>query len=575
MSNTLPPALSSSQDADIEFAKTQDISKDIPRKRLGPKNSQDAKESIDKLYSLLKEYYSVDKIVKFLDQKTDAGDYKFKEVALQFPDDLVRDSAIVCDLLQESLPGDRRVWVLADTSYSPCCIDEVAGEHIGADLILHFGEACLNPVEKINSAYIFGKPYLDFAKVVEIFRKQYSDKDGKICIMTGTQYGLYLQDIYETLKEEYTNLVFADVDLQKSGPNSTVIDRETPTEGTGLEAYDISRMIYGLNPDQILSMGEDDDYSSITQDYDLFYIGTPPDPKLILLSTKFSSVAVVNPFSLEVSGNRTPSLSRRYRFMMIARNASTIGILVNTLSLQNTRKLLNKVVKWVKDAGKKHYMFVVGKPNVAKLANFDTIDVWCILGCGQSGIIIDSYGDYYKPIITPYELQLALLPEVSWTGKWVVDFKEVMSQPDYQDGEENSDETGRTTHEEQDEEKDEYAPEFDPVTGRLVASRPLRQLRHLQIELGDQRKAIKNSNDEKSLTTRFSSELSIGNTVSTSALQLQNHTWTGLGSDYKQQEEDEQGNFSEEGAKVEEGRSGIARDYDYDRETDDDINNRQ
>lgn len=574
MSEVLPPALSSTQDADIEFAKTKDISKDIPRGRLGPINSQKARESADQLYSLLKEYYSVDKTAQYLNQKTNSGDYKFKEVALQFPDDLVRDSAIVCQLLQESISGDRRVWVLADTSYSPCCIDEVAGEHVGADLILHFGEACLNPVEKVNSAYIFGKPYLDTAKVIELFRKQYSNKEDKICIMTDTQYSLHLHDIYVILKKEYPNLVFADVDLQKSGSNSLVIDREVTEREPGLSAYDLSRIIYGLNADQILSVGEDDDYSTITQDYSLFYIGVPPDPKLILLSTKFSSLAVVDPVTLDVSGNRTPSLSRRYRFMMIARNASTIGILVNTLSLENTRKLLNKVVKWIKNAGKKHYMFVVGKPNVAKLANFDTIDVWCILGCGQSGIVIDSYGDYYKPIITPYELQLALLPEVTWTGKWIVDFKEVMSQPDYEEEEKEKDIVGKAKESnKRDEDKDEYAPEFDPVTGKLVASRPLRQLKHLEIELSDQRKTIEGSNDEKSLATRLSSELSIGNTISTSVSQLQNHTWTGLGSDYKQQEEDEQGSFSEEGAKVEEGRSGIARDYDYDRKTKGDTNN--
>lgn len=103
MSEVLPPALSSTQDADIEFAKTKDISKDIPRGRLGPINSQKARESADQLYSLLKEYYSVDKTAQYLNQKTNSGDYKFKEVALQFPDDRS------CARFSDSMPTSSRV----------------------------------------------------------------------------------------------------------------------------------------------------------------------------------------------------------------------------------------------------------------------------------------------------------------------------------------------------------------------------------------------------------------------------------------------------------------------------------
>ena len=38
-----------------------------------------------------------------------------------------------------------RVSILGDTSYGECCVDEVAAEHIGADGLIHFGNACLTP----------------------------------------------------------------------------------------------------------------------------------------------------------------------------------------------------------------------------------------------------------------------------------------------------------------------------------------------------------------------------------------------------------------------------------------------
>lgn len=534
MTDDVAPALSTTQDADIEFAKTDDSFKNQPRRYI--------KSGTTNLDETLTEYYSLDDLAKYLETKSHEGSLHFNRVALQFPDRYVRDSTIVCRILQGMTKLD--VWVLADTSYSPCCIDEVAARHVSADIVVHFGDACLNPVEKTLSAYIFGKPYFDIPKAVNLFKEAYTKAD-KVCIMADAPYSRYINSMYKTLKPEYPNLIYADVDFNKAGNRSTVIDEYPQADLPGVEAYDISRIIRAISLDP-----SQREYSDITQDYALFYIGFPPDPKKLLLSTKFGGLTVLDPYDMSTSSGNTPSISRRYRFMMMTKHASTIGVLVNTLSLENTRKILNKVVKWIKDAGKKHYMFVVGKPNVAKLANFDTIDVWCILGCSQSGIIIDSYGDYYKPIITPYELQLALMPEVTWTGKWVVDFNEVMNQDGYRDDDED-----QKKKEDKDTDKDEYAPEFDPVTGKLVASNPLKQIKHLELELEDEPKLIKSSSDDKTLAKKFSSELMIGSTVSTSALSLQNKSWTGLGSDYKDQEMDESG------AELEEGRSGIAREY--------------
>lgn len=65
---------------------------------------------------------------------------------------------------------------------------------------------------------------------------------------------------------------------------------------------------------------------------------------------------------------------------------------------------------------------------------------------------------------------------------------------------------------------------------------------------------------------KFSSAVAIKDTVSTSAMHLQTRHWTGLGSDFQQNDSDEEAN-NEDGALVEDGRAGIARGYDYDRET--------
>lgn len=67
----------------------------------------------------------------------------YKKIALQFPDELLADAATVAEQLREKT--QKEIFILADTSYGSCCVDEVAAEHVNADLIVHYGRSCLSP----------------------------------------------------------------------------------------------------------------------------------------------------------------------------------------------------------------------------------------------------------------------------------------------------------------------------------------------------------------------------------------------------------------------------------------------
>lgn len=177
------------------------------------------------------------------------------------------------------------------------------------------------------------------------------------------------------------------------------------------------------------------------------------------------------------------------------------------------------------------------------MANFESVDIWCILGCDHQGIIIDQINEYYKPIVTPYELLLGLSDELSWTGKWVVDYKSVLEEYGNEVIQQNEDPDT----------DEDLPPVFDPVTGRYVStSKPLRQINHLMVTSSEQGGIDDHDNQ---LVKRFSNAVAIKGTVSTSAIHLQNRHWTGLGSDYTEDE-------NAAGALVEDGRKGIARGYD-------------
>ncbi|AAS52781.1 AER097Cp [Eremothecium gossypii ATCC 10895] len=555
----VPPALSTNQTEETFNFQQYELLRQDRAAHLGP--------GITDLASLkerIRSYYAIESLADHLNSHAE-----YRSITLQFPDDLLFDSALVAEELQALLPDlqcartdapaqadttcscgtqktcadskdsadGRKIWILADTAYSPCCVDEVAAEHVQADVVVHFGDTCLNPVETLPVVYIFGEPYLDRAKVISLFTERY-DKDAKVCLMANAPYSRHLESLSGELSQlGYSNLVFTDVALPDTPNAAATILGVSDSHPISHKLYASGDRVYYGAKEQLLCEEQ-------LQSFELFHIGLPPDPRLLFLSTKFQGVTAYDTQKRQIAKGPFPAMMRRYRFMHVARTASTIGILVNTLSLKSTRSLISSLVELIRSCGKKHYMFVVGKPNVAKLANFEPVDVWCVLGCGHGGIVLDHANEFYKPIVTPYELTLALAPELSWTGAWVVDFNTVIDGISADLGLQ----AGAIPA--------ENVPEFDAVTGKYVGnSRPLRELNHLEIE--SPQESITTGSTE--LVKKFSGALTIGSTVSTSAQFLQARQWTGLGSDFNAED-----SYEEEGATVEEGLSGVARGYQYD-----------
>lgn len=496
-------------------------------------------------------YYSLEKVAQRLKQ---GG---WAKIALQFPDELIVDSAIVSQELKARLNEDQEVWILADTSYSPCCVDTIAAEHAVSAHVVHFGDACLNPVQGVSATYVLGRPELDIDLIAEAVLGVLDGVEGPICLMSDAPHTSQLRKLSEKLAEAGlgdNKIVVAELDTllpALHGNDVQIVDYETHKGDVGICVA--NRIITGVSCEQSGDEPSElfhQQYDAITQQYNLIHLTTPSDARMLQLATKFANVTYVDPVTAKVSGKRPPNLMKRYKFMHEARSASTVGILLNTLSLANTLSMMNTLVKWIHDAGKKHYLFVVGKPNVAKLANFECVDVWCVVGCGQSGIVIDQFNEYWKPMITPYELWLALADDVQWEGKWVVDFNEVL-QADKTDSN-NSEENSSISEADYDSEDD--APQFNPVTGKLSLNKPLRQLKHLELEL-DAEGQNSTSTPGNAVVKALAGQLAVKNTISLAAMHLQDRQWRGLGSDYAD---------DEEAALVEEGRSGIARDYVHD-----------
>ncbi|KAF4553014.1 putative diphthamide synthesis protein [Elsinoe fawcettii] len=467
------------------------------------------------------------------------------KIALQFPDDMLRDGPKVFDLLQQRLSqasspsgqsvvnGDAstnikeslselslesrthtqeqsiKITILADTSYGACCVDEIAAEHVDADVVVHYGRTCLSPTARLPVIYVYTVKPLDQDFVVQAFLRTYP-VDQRVVLLADVPYQGHVDGITSKLRSVGYSNIFAPSIIHD--PSSLIPNRTIP-------------------PDV-----QDD--PEVLKQYSIFHLAEPPAALLLNLSSRVDSIHILP--ADNATGNTieafkaSTAMALRRRYALVAKLSTVpiFGILINTLSVKNYMHVLQHVKDIITEAGKKYYTFVVGKVNAAKVANFSEVGGWVVIGCWESSLIEST--DFWKPIITPFELKMALTDERDriWTGEWNSDFQAVL------DAEEASRSQTKTSSEmpsaaagddDVQEESDEESepPVFDLRTGRYVSqSRPMARQSARQSANG----AGKSST---SLIKRAGQELAqIGGEVSPAAEFLRSkRTWQGLGSD--------------------------------------------
>lgn len=502
---------------------------------------------------------------------------KRRRIALQFPDSMLGDAPWVAEALNSELAalrssdGDReapvqqalepgtqqgkevqplpqarsaeqseRIYILADTSYSSCCVDEIAAEHVDADVVVHYGRSCLSPTSRLPVVHVFTRHPLDEVLVIAAFEADFQDKHSKVILMADITYQDHVLPIASLLRARgYTELLSTSITHNPAGriPNRTILVADGTPVSDGLDL----------------------------QTYSVLHISTPPTSLLLALSSRVRSLHVLptsadsdaTPSTTTISSAQTARrlLGRRYARLLSVATAGIIGILVNTLSVSNYLSSVDTLRKQIAAAGKKSYTIVVGKLNPAKLANFAEVDGWVVVGCWESSLVEDDAG-FYKPVITPFELDIALAGDDkrTWTGEWwggiegVGDFEEP-ERPVEADGGESIDGEADDTDEEE-----SAPPEFDLRTGRLISqSRPMRLTRRArkpaEASVGQGSKT-----QSAELALRPKGELaSVNGVVSPGAEFLRSQrTWQGLGSDFES---------TDKNTSIEEGRRGVARGY--------------
>lgn len=501
---------------------------------------------------------------------------KWRRIALQFPDEMLADAPRVYEALRKGFKDTRagkdqtveapdcaptdaladkslssvalpeeRLYILADTSYGSCCVDETAAEHVEADVVVHYGRACLSPTARLPVIHIFTRQPLGMDPLLYAFQDTYPNKEEKVILMADVIYSCHVPLVLEALIEHGYSNVYATRIVHN--PSSPLPNRTVPD-----------------------SVKED---SSMLIDWQLFHISDPPHSLLLTLSSRVSAINIYPTISISSSAKPKTliastglALRRRYALLTSLSTVPILGILINTLSVKNYLHIVEHVKAQISAAGKKSYTFVVGKVNAAKVANFSEVGGWVVIGCWESSLVESK--DFWKPVITPFELELALTEdgERIWTGEWKSDFQGILDEPTKRpkkgaEAEDNvaSQGGGPDGAADPNSEPESAPPEFDLRTGRYVShSRPMLD-REIQASSGTT-SGYGTQTIHNSLIKRSKGDLAvIGGQVSPGAEYLKSkRTWQGLGSDFEIAY-DESG--AAVGASIEEGRSGIARGY--------------
>lgn len=389
----------------------------------------------------------------------------FERVALQFPDEALVDSVPLFHALNDALwrlDVDRApsLYILADTSYGSCCVDEVAAAHVDADVVVHYGHACLTPTAKLPALYVFPKSDVEVSRAVEGLELAASHLSGSsdvVCLTYDVAYEHMIDRVYASLASRWRSskpLTLARVDARREYARYVRRRSErTKTELDSHERTDDARRACG-QCGKCTGRAQEADGNAVRPQFGTarslrlpegvsmsqtatLYLGGESRAltHMLLALGPAYEVASYDPQSDRAraeTGRTNRLLMRRYALVQKARDASVVGLVVGTLGVHNYLPLLQRLRKLLTSPAsqRKVYTISVGKLNPAKLANFQEIDVFVLVACPENSLL--DTRDFQKPIVTPWEMLLAVQAhggrEVDWTGEYTLGLSHVVER---------------------------------------------------------------------------------------------------------------------------------------------------
>ncbi|KAG8313624.1 Diphthamide biosynthesis protein 2 [Homalodisca vitripennis] len=304
--------------------------------------------------------------------------------------------------LQTSLP------IQVNRNNSTCCVDEVAAQHVDGDAVIHMGHTCLSPTTRLPVLHLLPRASLDLSGLVSAFAHFYSTTNGPVLLLYDVAYGHLIDEIRERLDEFKERVVISQLNI----PDGQL-------QACGLEC-DLHR---GSNTHQTTLLGRSYCCQSPSS---VVYITHRHSQNMLNFALSMRNIQFFTyPRETEkATEDFNKSFRRRLYLVEKIKDAKTLGILVGTLSVEKYLGAIEKMKKLATYRGKRCYIFSIGKPNPAKLANFPEVEVFVLVSCPES--ILENEKDYMQPVVTLLEAELALNPSMHWDDQLSVDFRDLL-----------------------------------------------------------------------------------------------------------------------------------------------------
>ena len=309
-----------------------------------------------------------------------------KVVALQFPEGLLMYSCIIADVFQKYCNVD--VLILGDVTYGACCVDDYTSNKLGADLLIHYGHSCLVPVSMttIKVMYVFVEIHFDSSHLINTLQRNF-DKQSRLALMGTIQFASTLHNCKSALIDYFPNIFIPQAKPLSAGETLGCTSPVLP---------DCDSLIFVADGRFHLEAAMIRNPTIAAYRY---------DPYTKVLSREGYDVDKMK--SVRLSSIREAS------------KAKVFGLVLGTLGRQGSVDIFKRLKTLLEDRQRLVISFLMAEVNPAKLSLISDVEVWVQVACPR--LSIDWGTGFNKPILTPYELEVAL-DETKWQSTYPMDY---------------------------------------------------------------------------------------------------------------------------------------------------------
>jgi 2-(3-amino-3-carboxypropyl)histidine synthase len=330
-------------------------------------------------------------------------------VALQVPEGLKMQALEMMDAIESETSA--KIVLAADPCYGACDLVHDKMKLMGVELVAHMGHSQMNidsgmPTQFINVTYDGDPELLPVLPILEQHRamaqqrlqqqnddtqmsdeeaqERFMDAVGRLAPLTDAKLGLVGSIQHLHLLPDFVER------LEKAGYDVTI-----PIGGARLSF-----------PGQVLGCNYSGDDASIGH---YLFLGSGDFHPIGLVLHTGKPLAMLDPYTgdaEEMSLERIERILRqRFGLIMSCQDAQTFGILIGEKPGQMRRTLALRMKKLLEQHGKKGYLLALEHIG-PDLIDFYPVDAFVNTACPR--IAIDDAVRYRKPLITPFELEVAL-----------------------------------------------------------------------------------------------------------------------------------------------------------------------